>query len=414
MIAWADGVRSGALRSPLVGDGVDPDLNRWVGEYCAFGDHRTGTVADRATTGWFAGELAALGGRVTRHPFSFDRYDGDVAVMVDGVEVESDILHYEGVGAVITDRPHVASVGVMVGHETSATLVDEIDAARASGAELVVIATDHPLGELAMPNRRPVLGSGLPVVLVAGRHRDALAVGDLAVEFAATIVPAESENVVAWFGPEQGGAAPIVLATPLSGWFTCAAERASGIAVLLGVVERLVGDRLAGDQPLVVVGTSGHELLPHLGLDILLSETPVAAIARDAALVVHLGANVGVAVPHPATGELVLAPGLDAAPVTRGTATRGVMARLDGREPAVLGALADADLRPVVDPPGFLGEGAMWAAATSAPLLSFVGSSPWFHTPGDIAENTIDSTGLVTVADAIAATIDALQESPHG
>ncbi len=379
-----------------------PSLGRWVEEYCALGDHRTGTAVDRATTAWFAGELVALGGRVERHPFAFDRYDGNVVVTIDGAEVASDLLYYEGVGSVVTDRPHVAAVSVMAGHETSPALLAEIDAARVAGAAVVVVATDHPLGELAMPNRRPVLGSGLPVALVAGRHHEQLADGNVAVDLAARIVPGESENIVARFGADDDRVAPVVLATPLSGWFTCAGERASGIAVLLGLV-----DRLRETHPLVVVGASGHELLPHLGLDIMLRGAAGEAIARHAAVVVHLGANVAVAVRHETTGELALAPGL--VPSVPAPAGRGVMARFGGGDPRVLAeALAPADLRPMLDPPGFLGEGALWAAATDASLMSFVGTSPWFHTPGDVPENTISAAGLTTVADAIGAAIDAL------
>lgn len=380
----------------------DSDLDQWVEQYCAFGDHRTGTGPDRATTAWFAGELAALGGRVERHPFAFDRYEGEVVVTAGGKELESDLLYYEGVGTVVTSAPHVAVADAVAGHATSPALVAEIESARASGAGVVVVATDHPLGELTMPNRAPAIGGGLPVALVAGRHRDELDLrDDIAVELAARIVAGESENVIARFGDRARR--PVVLATPLSGWFTCAGERASGIAVLLGLV-----DRLRDLCSLVVVGASGHELLPHHGLATLLRQPGVGAIADDPVIVVHLGANVAVATADEVTGELALAPGSDR--TASSPASRGVLARLPGIDTRGLDPLAAADLRPVVDPPAFLGEGALWASATDAPLLSFVGASPWFHTTGDVAERTVDPAGLVTVTHAIATTIAGILE----
>lgn len=380
-------------------DGTDAELTRWLHEYTSFGDHRTGTAPDRATTDWFADELAALGGRVDRHPFGFDRYVGDVTVSCGGTERVADLLFYEGVGRVRTDRTHVAAVEVMSGHETSAALRREIESARLAGAGAVVIATEHPLGELAMPNRRPELGSGLPAVLVAGRHRDALAADAVHVDLTAHIEAGHSSNVIARFGPLHDRP-PIVLATPLTGWFTCAAERGTGIAALLGLVARL-----AGSHPVIVVGAAGHELLPHLGLDVLLGDPAITALAGDASLVVHLGANVAVAA-RDAAGEMALAPGHHLA--RQGAAARGVMVRLGDVDPdPVCEALAGAGLVPVLDPPSFLGEGALWSAAGTSPLMSFVGSSPWFHTPGDVPHNSTDASGLAVVTDAIAATVEA-------
>lgn len=367
-------------------------------EYCALGSHRTGTDGDRATLAWFAGELARLGGRVERHPFTFDRYVATSRVTIDGAPVPSDTLYYEGVGDVVSDSPHRAVVAVTSGDRGSPALGDEIAAARASGAEIAVLATEHPLGELVLPNRAPVLGSGMPVVLVPGRDGDRLLAGDVHVELSARIEPGASGNVTASFGPSDGPV--LVLATPLSGWFTCAAERATGIAVLLGLVTRL-GDR----HRIEVVGASGHELLPHVGLAHHLAAADRSALC-DPALIVHLGANVALAGADPATGEIVLSPGLGGSTPTAGG--RAVFARLGRREAAAASdALAAIDLRPVLDPPQWFGEGALWAAATHAPLVSFVGVSPTFHTPADVAATCASPAALLAVTNAIGDAIDA-------
>jgi len=376
------------------------ELYDWVEEFSALGVHRVGTDVDRATIEWFADRLTDLGGRVERRPFAFDRYDATSTVEIDGRAVPSDVLYYEGIGTVTTDRPHVGSAAVMAGDRPSPGLLDAITAARATGAEVAVIATEHPAGELQVPNRHPVLGSGLPVVLVPGREADALRTGPVRVDFGGRIVPGESANVVAAFG--RTSARPVVLATPLSGWFTCAAERATGIAVLLGLVERL-----AGAHPLLVVGASAHELLHHVGLQAYLAGFDV-----DAALIVHLGANLAVAVRDPDSGALALAPGI-AHSGAIAPAGRAAFARMDADAfRSVADALAGADLHPVLDPPQFLGEGAVWASASPAPLLSFVGVSPLFHTPADTPPNATCPDGLAIVSGAVGDAVEAfLDES---
>lgn len=366
-----------------------PDaLSGWLAAYCALGDHRTGTAADRATIGWFADELAALGGTVAVQPFTFERFDGTADVTIDGRDVPAEPLAYEGVGTVSTSSPLVGVTAALGGDRPSAELGALIDAALAAGAPAAVIATEHPLGELQLPNRFPRIGSGLPVALVAGREAEALSGGRVAVSLRGRIVPGESANVVAAFGD---GPRPVVLATPLSGWFTCAAERGTGIAVLLGLVAGLID--LAPGRPLVVVGTSGHELLPHVGVAAVLP-----TLDLDPALIVHLGANVAIAAPDPSTGEMALAPG------------RAVFARLDpSRVTPVTDALAPTGLAPVVDPPRWLGEGAPWADAhAAAPLLSFVGASPVFHTPADVPESTTCAAALAAVTTAIGDAIGAV------
>ena len=83
-------------------------------------------------------------------------------------------------------------------------------------------------------------------------------------------------------------AAPLVVMTPKSGWFTCAAERGGGIAVWLALAEHLAGS--TPRRTVHLLASSGHEL-HHLGLvHWLRSHT---AIARRAAITLHLGASIG-------------------------------------------------------------------------------------------------------------------------
>lgn len=132
-----------------------------------------------------------------------------------------------------------------------------------------------------MPNRGPGPGTGLPVVLVPGRAAAALLAGRTQVRFSARIVTGTSENLLARFG-DAGRALPLLIATPLSGWFASAAERGSGIALAIALAERF-----ASRHPVQVLGSPGHELLPHIGLQALLAD-----VQPQASLIVHLGANV--------------------------------------------------------------------------------------------------------------------------
>jgi hypothetical protein len=262
-----------------------------------------------------------------------------------------------------------------------------------------VVATGHLAGLLQLPNRPPLAASGPPVVLVPGRYANALSGGRVAVEFDGRIEPGESANVAATFGPPT--TRPILLTTPLSGWFTCAAERGTGIAVLFELVSRL-----AAEHSLLVVGTSAHELFvnrapaPKAGQEFGV-RAYLAGLDVEPALVVHLGANVALAAREGDTGRLALAPGLKD-PDALAPSGRGLFARFDDDSfEQVLAEFAPVDLPAIRNPPQFPGEGELWAAATQAPMISFVGATPFFHTPQDTKENTTNPQALLAVADAI-------------
>ncbi len=368
-------------RSLITGD----DLFQTVRTYAALGNHRVGTDVDAKTIEWFASVLQQLGGKIERQPFSFDRFDGTSTVTIDDQPIESLPLYYEGVGDVTSDHPFVAAVAVMNEHsQASDALNDAIAQAKRSGAQVAVIASVNPLGTLPVPNRLPVLGSGLPVVLVPGRVADRLKTGTVKVDYHARLVPGRSENVVAAFG--EIAAAPIVLATPLSGWFTCASERGTGIAITLALAQRL-----SQAYPVQVVGTSAHEL-PYLGLQAFVKANKLAP-----RLLVHLGANVALGQHDAASGTLQLAP--------RRTANVRMPAASVERIKPMLAAIG---LTPTINPPLWFGESALWVESQPAPVVSLVGFGPQFHTPLDLPETTTNSELLLRVYEALGRAIDEL------
>lgn len=374
--------------------GFGGELYRMVQAYADLGVHRVGTAVDAQTVEWFAHELERRGGKVERQKFTFDFFAGSNTVSINGQEVPSMPLYYEGVGEVDSDAPFVTAVSVMKGDRNSEALLQAIAQANDLGAKIAVIATENPQGLLQTPNRMPQLGSGLPVALVPGSVAEALQAGPVNIRYTAEITKGESANVVAAFG--DSSQKPIVIATPLSGWFTCAAERGTGIAIALGLAQRL-----AANYPILVVGSPGHELLHHIGLEAYLKQNAI-----DPAIVIHLGANVALGIKDAQTNNIDLAPGIND-PAKLGLAARTLFVRMEPDIFAALQpALTQADLPAVLNPPQWNGEGALWAESVQSPLMSFVGVGPQFHTPADVPEAVTSPILLETVFRSIGRAID--------
>src|SRR5262245_57816351 len=97
------------------GTSVDPvtgvgDASGWLDEFCALGVHRVASEVDRRTLEWFADTLSGLGASaIEKRPFGVARYVASSRVVIDGDEVDSDTLYYEGTGSVRSDTPHVTA-----------------------------------------------------------------------------------------------------------------------------------------------------------------------------------------------------------------------------------------------------------------------------------------------------------------
>jgi hypothetical protein len=136
-----------------------------------------------------------------------------------------------------------------------------INAAARSGASAVVAVTAGPSGEIVALNVEPDMTSWpLPVVLVG--PRDERLLNECATtEMEATLVldgsheEAAARNVI---GRLSRSEKLIVISTPQSGWFRCAAERGPGIAVFLGLARWAA--RRNGGPSFLFLSTSGHEL----------------------------------------------------------------------------------------------------------------------------------------------------------
>jgi len=350
-----------------------------VEQYAAFGVHRSGTETQAATAEWLASELRARGGEAELQPVEFPRYVADWAVTIEGDEVEALPLFYEAVGsATSTDPtrwpafspPGAGPMGVTGAlEETMATV-----------GEVVVAATQNLLGFLSVSNRGTELGSGVHVLQVAGHHGGALADGaSVTARIDARVENATCPNVVARFGDIDNAERLTILTTPISGWFQCAGERGTGVAVALEMAERL-----AEHAPLLFLGATGHELGAF-------GATAMHADHADRAhTLLHVGANVGC--DWPASDQL-------SAPDHSHMA-----ARLATDNPNI-DPIADAFARvgarldtPPRDRSQWFGEAAEWLDTPQ--VLSFLGQNPWFHAPGDLPgiSCTAERTEAVTTA----------------
>ncbi len=101
---------------------------------------------------------------------------------------------------------------------------------------------------------------------------------------------ADASNVVAQVAGRDATLAPLIVMTPRSGWWQCAAERGGGLACWLEAIRTVRAAR--PPRTLRFIASSGHEL-GHLGLESFLARQP-DLVARAAAWI-HLGANIGAA-----------------------------------------------------------------------------------------------------------------------
>ena len=328
-----------------------------VEEYAELGDHRTGPAVDAETAGWVAEHLRALGADVEISTWEFERYDADWQLRLDGEPVEALPLFYEGIGRASTRSPllHGAPVvapGELVGFAEAAAR------ARRQGVEAAVVAALGSGPRLVAVNRAPQLGSGLPTLCVSEHDLHRLAAGRVDLQLSARLVPGSSANVLGSLG--DGSAGRLLVATPLSGWFRCAGERGTGIAIALEAAHVLAHEGVA----VSFVATSGHEL-GCLGLQQYLAST-----TSTSTCVLHVGASVAVergsGPERPATDRLWVTTSAPAA------------------VPAVLPECWQLrEVTDPMDPDEWLGEAKDWCSL-GRPMVSLAGLFPLFHTPDDL------------------------------
>ncbi len=312
---------------------TDPQLDdAWhqsvLERYASHGDKATGGPGDMAVGAWLQDALTRLGYVCHRHGFQAPFFEVDQAT-----------LAIEGQSAPVIPQAPVSATGpagldaplrlawgtgslegtialiVLPSRRWSSALDGLIQArlsdAWARGASAAVLVTTGPTGDalaLNAPAHLPPRAGPIAILAPndAAPFLDAAAdgqTGRLTLSGQGGQRPAF--NLTARLDRDAGRA--VVLSTPRSGWFTCAAERGSGIAVWLAAAHWLAQRRDPFDIELVAI--SGHEYENLGGEHYLEALAPGPERTR---LWVHVGANLAARNWHMYGGRTRPLPGPDA------------------------------------------------------------------------------------------------------
>lgn len=360
-------------------------------DYDAFGERRTGGEGDEAAAIWLRAKAEAAGAEARLLPAPFTRLAPGRAVL------EGDGFAFEGLplfdGGLTTEDGFVgrlgplgsdAPIGVAEMDPAAASLPGNAFAqARAASrhAGIVIALRTKPDGLAPLNAHDWAAPFGPPVLQLAGRDAGrllALAEGgaEARLVVAGSRAPAVSQTVRAEL---PGAAPPLVLLTPRTSWWTSTAERGGGILAWLAALQALAAAPRA--RGVVGLATCGHEL-GHIGAHQAFAAEP--ALATEAPLVIHLGANLGAAEDERLT----------------------VRSNVPAMAERMAGLLADAGYprAPLEVATGGKANGeAHEIEARGGRYLSLIGKNPWFHAPEDRWPISVDCARAGAIARAVSA-----------
>ena len=358
------------------------DAERRIRAYEEMGIHRTGREADNHTTSWMIEELRKVGVEAEAQTWRLPRVEiHDASIRFGGWDIpavptfDSAFTDHHGLtGTLRADN----GPGIVVWEfkpddqeRMAAGIYSSFELARQDGADGIILVMGDPDGHPVLRNaERPLDPIELPVLQVAPIDAGPLldAVGsEITMISDGGRVDAPADNVIGTIPGIDPDAAPVVLMTPKSGWYTCAAERGGGIAVWLEVAGRIAAD--PGRRSLNLVASSGHEL-HHLGLDHYIRQLGDAAHNVHAWM--HLGASIG-----SRNGQAAYAASDDE---LFNVATDALNARGLERRAFPVGNAGYGEARNI-------GE-------INGRFASFLGGHPYFHSPLDTYDRCVDPDSL--------------------
>jgi len=361
--------------------------------YDAFGERRAGGPADLSSAHWLVELARDAGAQAQRLDVPFERFvPGEAWLETDrgrlpGLPLfDGGTTGPQGVAGRLGPLGSEAPIGVAEMPPRAASLPGNpfaLERARSRHAAIVV-ALRTGVDTLAPLNAHDALAPfGPPVLQVAGAEGPDLvalaARGDVRARLVASGErrPGTSANVRASLAGDAR--APLVLLTPRTSWWTSTAERAGGVLAWLHALHALAAAP-AARRSVVALATCAHEL-GHLGAHRAFEAEP--ELARDASLVLHLGANLGAA----------QAPRL---------VVRGNQPALAERLAQVLVAHGHPAAPIEVDTTGAAMGEAHEVATRGGRFVSLVGDNPWFHTPEDRWPASVDLGRATAIAAAVA------------
>ncbi len=273
-----------------------------IHEYDGQGWHRTGTTSDVESAHWLADKARAYAPNAELESVGLSRID------LRDCHLEAESRRAAGLPLFdggFTDAGGIRGRLGAIGSDAEIGLLeagpgefqDTFDVERKSPAHAAyVVVTRGGSPGLACRNAPRFLSPfGPPTLQVGSEERDwldRLARRRAEAHFVASVkrAPTESYNVVAKLRGRNPSLQPLMVMTPRSGWWHCAAERGGGIACWLEVMRRLANAGPARD--VIFVATTGHEL-GLLGIHAFLEQRP--RLVDGSVAWMHFGASIGAA-----------------------------------------------------------------------------------------------------------------------
>jgi hypothetical protein len=358
-------------------------------DYDAFGERRTGGEGDAAAAAWLHERAAATGAAARLLPVTFTRLvPGEATLEAGGARFAGLPLFdgglTDGIAGVLGPLGSDAPIGFAEMDPAAASLPGNAFAQARAGsrhAGIVIALRTKPDGLAPLNAHDAEAPFGPPVLQVAGR--DAAAIGALAaagVQARLVMLGKRGQGLSHSIRAELPGAAPpLVLLTPRTSWWTSTAERGGGILAWLSALRALAAAPRA--RGVVGLATCGHEL-GHIGAHHAFAAEP--ALATEAPIVIHLGANLGAA-------------------EDERLAVRSNVAGLADRMAAALVAAGHPRAPLEVLTGGTANGEAHEVAARGGRYLSLIGRNPWFHAPEDRWPVSVDGARAGAIAAAVAA-----------
>ena len=281
------------------GASAEAEAKRILERYYGFGVKASGGPGDEATGAWLEEELKPAGYALKRQPFDAPAYEGEATLTLGQTKAEliaQAVATPTPAGGITGplhsgDRDGGIALIVLPYARWSTALGFVEQRVKAAKGDAVILVTTGPSSEalaLNSPPDRKLFDR--PVAVLAPKDAAPFVAAANKGETATFRMPGRSFRRPAWNVTatlDRGRPNWLVLSTPRSGWFTCAGERGTGLAVWLMLSKWAAGANLPVNVALVA--TSGHEYEYQVGELYIHHSAPKP---KDTALWVHLGANV--------------------------------------------------------------------------------------------------------------------------
>lgn len=313
MLAASGSIVAALPGAALATDGMTARIEEDLARFIGFGGKGSGGPGDTASGAWIEGVLRTAGYQVARQAFAAPYFSAaTVQLEVGGATmalVPQAPVATTPAGGLTAPLVRVDPVTVGAAPLSGAIalvelpfqrwssalakpVADTLTRAWTAGAAAAVIVTNGPTGEAIALNMTAGHQAGAkPVAILAPKLARPALLAAAAGKGATLKIEGQGGerpafNLIARL--DRGRAGWIVVSTPRSGWFGCAGERGSGLAVWLALARWAAG--ALPQYNLAFVCNSGHEY-EYLGSERMFAAKLPPAPA-DTTLWLHLGANV--------------------------------------------------------------------------------------------------------------------------